>query len=224
MSENKKTRIKVCVPDYRPLHPLTKLSIQDLLALEQFEFKFETYNSAMICQARTVLVKDADQFDFILFIDSDMAFTNNDFMCLMSANKQVIGAGYLHGYDNKLVGGKDGKDFNIPLDTKGIVKVDWVGFGLILIKSDLLKDYCFHTSVNEAGFPSSEDYNFCIDQQCNIFMYCGLDVKHLPKEKGVYLADKDWAEVMKALLNHPMPYLQATKIITSVKHYLEKSG
>jgi len=217
---DKELKIKVCIPDYRPMHPLMKRSVERLVTLETFKWKVETFDTASIPFARNHLIRDASKFDYILFVDTDVAFTVTDFLDILKYNEPIICGAYKHAYEERYVGGFSGDKHKMLLTEKGMASCEWVGMGFTLIQSSELKDVVFEMPAKD-GRAEFEDYNFCMKKPDKVFINFDTKVQHIEREMGVYLEKSLWADVLKAVIEHPLPYIRSSKIIQSLKSYLE---
>ena len=108
------------------------------------------------------------EFDYVLWIDSDMLFNAEQLDKLLMANKNVVGALY-KSYENQWVCGFDKDDNlvkvtdeNLALDDT-FLKVDYCGFGFLLMKTAIfnnLKEWPFRP-LSEHEYKKGEDYTFC---------------------------------------------------------------
>lgn len=215
-----KLKIKICIANYRPVHYETLISVNNLLKISGFTWHIETYDCASIPQARTFLIRDSEKYNYILFVDTDMAFNNDDFLKLLSQKKPIINGAYKHINEARYVGSFKGDNYKIPLTSKGVMPCEFVPLGFTLIESAELKDICFEMPAGENNLPESEDYNFCKKKDGKVFIHFETGVKHLPREKCVYLDSDDWADILKGTLAHPMPYIKANRIVSKLNHYL----
>lgn len=135
--------------------------------------------------------------DFVLFCDADTGFTFDNIIAMIDEDKPVIGGAYRYRKERAIhIGTYCAGDFMpnkpgfihsyIDANETGVVKVDWVGGGFVLVKSDVFEkiEYpWFHCSVLEDGDYASEmgeDIGFCVkcyNAKIPIFLHCGF----LPK-------------------------------------------
>jgi Glycosyl transferase family 2 len=108
----------------------------------QQKLSLVTMESSMLGQARETLVKRAlkEKADYVLFLDSDMVFPHDTIHRLLKHAKEFIcGAYTCRTYPVRPTAvGYDGKKIN-SLDRKGIEKIQHAGFGVCLIKLDVVK-------------------------------------------------------------------------------------
>ena len=109
----------------------------------------ETYvffdSSTILLNQRERLVKMAMEVDsdYILWLDSDMTFPSTTLLRLLSHEKDIVGCNYLkRSKPVKPVAYRNVGDWDswVPMDIKDeLVKVEGVGMGCILMKTDLFK-------------------------------------------------------------------------------------
>lgn len=127
-------------------------------------------------------VKKALEFgvDYILFIDTDMSFPNNSLVQLIKAEKDIVGANYVRRappYDS-LAKTTNGKSQFVS----GIVEVDWIPTGLLLVKTDVFRALprpWFEVKWNGIDYVG-EDYSFCNlarNHGYKIWMDCDLSAQ-----------------------------------------------
>lgn len=139
-----------------------------LFNLDHGEHKFTVFNQrgCYIDASRNTLVRECQkaEMDYILFIDSDMAFPADSFLKLIAANVDIIGCNYAkrrppHG---PMATGMDGKLVD-PLQ-KGFNQVMAVGTGFLLINMkvfDTMQFPWFDCKWNPEGIQFGEDVRFC---------------------------------------------------------------
>lgn len=224
----KKIKIKIAATVYRPLHFKTAESISTLAKNENIDFSFEAVDAASIATARTLLVMDYAKYDYIIFIDSDVYFSVDDFFKLLNANKPIICGAYRRlDHDDRYVGGFKGKDTSLTPSMLGdrIVSVDWVGMGMTLINTEIFTKKemaAFEMPIGKNGRPESEDFNFCRKFPDKVFLHCGTNIVHIPREKGIYMNDKIWIEIEKVVSAYQIEHDTGTHIRDLLRYYLKK--
>jgi hypothetical protein len=114
----------------------------------------------------------AEQFDYILFVDSDVIIPQYTIRRLMANKKEfsIIGGFYptLNEYElptaaAKLI--KNNKVIDFPdEELDGIKPVQIIGMGCTLIPADIFKDFRFRCERGKHGeVTKSEDWSFCED-------------------------------------------------------------
>lgn len=94
--------------------------------------------------ARQELIIGAQDADYILWLDSDMRFPRDAFYRLLKHKKDVVGINYAkRGIPSGFVAIKEvgfpGKICETREDSTGLEEVEAVGFGCVLMKTDILQ-------------------------------------------------------------------------------------
>lgn len=224
---NQKLKILIAVANYRPIHPRTQASIDKLLSCKEFDWSMETCNYASIAHCRSTLSREVEKYDYILFIDTDIVFTLDDFIKLLQQKKPIICGAYKHANEDWYVAGTDDVDEHISTKVKtGVILVTWVGLGFTLIESSVfekMEQPYFEMPKGDVVqiVPEWEDYNFCRKHKGKVFVHCDTSVIHLPREKGVYMSDAMWADVLVAVIKLPLPYEKSSELVNTLKNYLK---
>jgi GT2 family glycosyltransferase len=120
-------------------------------------------------------------YDYIMWIDSDILFTSEQFDKLLSNNMDICGGLYLmdgggqfaavRNWDEKVFQ-KNGKfDFLTPDDiskSPNLMEVVYSGFGFLLIKRGIFESIKYpwfgpvYTTIGECHDFASEDVSFCM--------------------------------------------------------------
>jgi len=206
-------RIKVCLPFYSEFE-FAKPGLQELLNCKEHQFVVEPRQGVLAGRLRNSLIADkvsSDKhqlpvkgFDAFLTIDSDIGFTLKHVLKLISHDKDIVGCPYLeHGSDSDYVCGT----FTYPLgvidskyDTiqRNLGKVDWMGSGMMLIKSHVFEKMEYpwyrHYMITKGGFneETGEDIGFCLQAlKANFRVWCDFDnpVQHKPRSKEDFNTD-----------------------------------
>jgi hypothetical protein len=98
-----------------------------------------------ICKNRTEIVKAAleSKHDYVLFLDSDMTFPVHTLHALLLHDKDVVGANYVKRKDGPYDANSCGMDKKMIVtkpDSTGLVKADFVGTGIMLIKTSVFPE------------------------------------------------------------------------------------
>jgi hypothetical protein len=118
--------------------------------------------------SRQTLVAQALAVDatHLLFLDSDMRFPSNTIIQLLSRKEPIVGALYpMRKHPIRTVAKKDGEYVYVEPGATGLLEVDWLGTGVMLVDMDVFKALTppwFHLMYHEdqATF-SGEDIWFC---------------------------------------------------------------
>lgn len=110
------------------------------------------------------------EFDYVLWIDSDIVFDGEQLEKLLLADKNVVGAKY-KCLENKWVCGYEDKeskkltratDDDFAIDNQ-VLEVDYIGFGFLLIKTGVIAKLPKNPfkPLNDFEYEHGEDYTFC---------------------------------------------------------------
>ena len=148
MWDGRKLKISILVPTRDMVHSQFAFSLTQLVKTTE-KSNIETYvffdSSTILLNQRERLVKMAMEVesDYILWLDSDMTFPSTTLLRLLSHEKDIVGCNYLkRSKPVKPVAYTNVGDWDswVPMETKDeLVKVEGVGMGCILMKTDLFK-------------------------------------------------------------------------------------
>lgn len=160
MPESKEVKVAICIPagDYVVVD-----FIHSLLALQGFIYDFNRraeeqgwntldvnvfiFRSSLLIGSRTELVKDALKWgaDWILWLDSDMAFPPDTLSRLLDRKLPIVAANYVKrglmstpvtvDYDRRFV--------RTDPDSTGLEEVASTGFGVLLVTADVYRQLDF---------------------------------------------------------------------------------
>ena len=233
-------KIKICTPYYNVIHDETISSI-DSLNDSGIEFEWVKCQGTLIAEARNALVNNAkstmkwqqitDDFTHILCLDADISFENSDLLRLLKYDLPIVSGAYddrMHpgnycsGWYEK-VDGNMGKF--LPHSSTGMVEVDWVGAGFLLIKKEVFEKMPYpwfrhewiHYDDNGVHHQcqSGDDLSFCLQAKkygYKIFCDCDTVVAHhinnKPKEMSMSGLNKQGQqqEVRMSILEAVMHY------------------
>jgi hypothetical protein len=195
-------KIRIVLPTlhHTGVSPETHDSISRLMAEKKHEYDFRQVTTAWCSKARNagineerscLLRQNLGPIDAFLHIDADNSFEPGQIYKLIEHDKPIIGAAYLRrGSDEIVAGSWDRTDKPVqflPLSTKGLQEVDWVGHGVCLVKREVYENMDFPwyrfdviRSADKA-FEVGEDISFCMAAQkagFGIFVDCDTIVKH----------------------------------------------
>lgn len=153
-----------------------------------------------------------DSIDMYLFIDSDVAFSIDDFEKIYSLNKPVVFGLYPYaegrGYDGYMVGGRyfygfpgcTGEDLRIAQDDKRVYEGPnlWGGFGFCLIRKEVLQKIAYpwiepRVIKTPDLYPRGaetvfDDVGFCLklrDAGIPIVLDNRLNLQHVNRRPGI---------------------------------------
>lgn len=200
--------IKVCIPYYNVIHPDTRESVERLDGAE-----LETCRGTYIGKARNALVNGRkssrmfqsvdDRYSHFLFIDADISFSPEAVKRLVDCDLDIVGGVYADRSDRGLTGGwldrKTGGLGRWLKPGKGVVPVDWIGAGALLVKAAVFEttEYpWFRHTMNEHWVGDiryqeehGEDIGFCLNaRQYGYVTYACLDA-HFKHHTGGVMSD-----------------------------------
>jgi hypothetical protein len=179
-------KIAIALPTMDLMHVDCAISVMKLLP-GPHSFTVINVRSCYIDAARNSLVKTAqkEKCDYILMIDSDMAFPPDTFLKLMAEGKDIIGCNYSkrrspYGSTTTLFDGKAVDPYEV-----GVKQAMSVATGMLLIKMsvfDTMKFPWFDCIWNPNGIQFGEDVRFCAKAfKAGFSVFCHHD---LSKEIG----------------------------------------
>jgi len=183
-----------------------------------FQLSLNIYYCAVVTEGRNYLLRSNAQlpytkdtkplggmdYDFILWLDSDMVFTPDDISKLVHADKDIISGTYsvgAKGHEKEAVAGffRGGR---VRLDqlTSSVIEVDYVGCGCLLVKKGVFEsmEYPWFDeaySFSKAGEISytGDDVTFCIQAKklgWKVHLHTGVVFGHQKK----YVLEVDGCE------------------------------
>lgn len=206
--------IKICVPYYNLIEEQTQQGIFDLLDSEEINCALLSIQGTNIANTRNTLVNENKSdlkhqkldsaFTHYLFIDADVVPTVDVVQKLLEYDLDIVSAAYKsreQGYS--YVGGvfkktEDGEfrdALKLKSDSTGLMEVDWVGGGCLLIKKQVFENtpypwfyYPVKEIVDKKGNIHRkiifEDVGFCMNVKeagYKIYMDCDSEVRHLAR-------------------------------------------
>ena len=147
---------------------------------------------SLIYDARDEIARYAveNDYDFVLYADSDMVFTADDVKRIVSHNADICSGLYVtrHGENNNVCYSKVITRRNFPFRepklivdtaTTGYSPVEAVGFGFCLVKCSVIKTMLKrYKSLFEPKWGVGEDIAFCIRaKKCGYSIFTDRDVK-----------------------------------------------
>jgi len=179
-------KLLIAIPCGTPYVPVDFM--MSLLAMNKpVKHTYELTMGIVIDHARNRLVENAlkNECTHILFLDSDMTFPTEIISQLLKHDKDIVGGIYVNRHNqNTVVAYKKKKGelyVNLVSDEfKGLIEVDGIGTGALLIKTDVFKKLpkpWFRFALHKpSGSIISEDLMFCKLAQDNGYkLYCDTD-------------------------------------------------
>ena len=177
-----KKRILIGIPTARNIEVDTFKSIYDLDVPDGYTVDFQYFFGYNIDQVRN-LIADwvVNGYDYLLSIDSDIAFERDVLKKLLAHDKDVVSGMYIQRrpgihvlelYEHNNRGGVS----NIPYEKikgRGLVEIAGCGFGCVLVKAEVFRkvgypQFKYHSAIDHAN-TISEDNDFCTKARSNGF-------------------------------------------------------
>lgn len=172
MITNKEIKILIAVPSDRYIEAETFRSIYNLRHPKNTSIDFNYFFGYRIDQIRNLISYRAieDKYDYVLFLDSDIIMPEDTLEKLLNSKKDIVTGIYIQRrFDKKItevhVNGKHIEDPKF-FEGKKNIEVDSVGFGCILVKTEVLKNigypqFEYHHALKMED-TLSEDADFCL--------------------------------------------------------------
>ena len=175
-------------------HYLTSLlETINFLGKQNISFSFSQHYSSHVADAREVTLsgslvnnfKDRRPFqgnftyDKLMWIDSDIGWTPEDFLTLYQSEKDIVSGAYILGNGSvaahkELKGGGEFYTVAEVLDMKEPITVNSAGFGFMCIKSGVFESLArpwFQSATHEAPTDSGDTYKFNVIGEDVSFCY-----------------------------------------------------
>jgi GT2 family glycosyltransferase len=206
-------RIMVAIPCMDSIDADFVQCLVNMNKIDDTEIHFSTGSLVYVSRERLAQKAIAMNFDYVLWLDSDMIF-NPELLADMMDNKKEFLAGlcfrrrppFTPVIYSKIRYGATSEEYvneeylDYPMNS--VFEVDGTGFGAVLLKTDVLKEvYKKYKTCFEPMRGYGEDLSFCIRaRQCGFKIWCDSKVKigHVTKSlanEESYLALKARAEV-----------------------------
>jgi len=177
-----KKRILIGIPTARNIEADTFKSVYDLEVPDGYTVDFQYFFGYNIDQVRN-LIADwvVNGYDYLLSIDSDIAFERDILKKLLAHDRDVVSGMYIQRrpgihvlelYEHNNRGGVS----NIPYEKikgRGLVEIAGCGFGCVLVKAEVFRkvgypQFKYHSAIDHAH-TISEDNDFCTKARNNGF-------------------------------------------------------
>jgi hypothetical protein len=170
--DTKPVKLSILVPTRDTVHSHFAYCLAQLLRTTS-EINIDTYlffdSSTILLNQREKLIEKAKEInsDYVLWLDSDMMFPSTTALRLLAHNKDIVACNYMkRTKDNKSVAYTKLNDWDswLPIQGQdGLVKVEGVGMGCMLMKTslfnDLQKPYFEFTYKEDSEDWFGEDFN-----------------------------------------------------------------
>ena len=144
----KPTKVSILVPTRDMVHTHFAYSLTQLVKTTS-EAGIDVYlffdSSTILLNQRERLIEEAIKIDsdYVMWLDSDMMFPSNTILRLLNHNKDIVACNYMkRSLPMKTVAYTDLNDWDswVPLEVfDDLVKVQGVGMGCMLMKTDVFK-------------------------------------------------------------------------------------
>lgn len=208
MTEKNEVKVAICIPatDY-----IVVDFMHSLLAMQAFvndwnkeaekkEWKTLDVNvfifrSSLLVGSRTELVKDALKWgaDWILWLDSDMAFPPDTLLRLIDRKLPLVGANYVKRglMSTPVTTDKDRRFLRTDPEDTGLEEADSTGFGVLLCTADIYRKMefpWFDTVWMENNELLGEDVFFFkkVKHELGISLYIDHDLSQLVRHIGTF--------------------------------------
>lgn len=217
-------KLKVGVP-FAKHGRITDATLRSLDALKQctdFEIDIVVQQGSNVPRARNAMINSEKSnlvsqtlsgFDYFLCVDADTGFTVDHVKQLLAHELDIVSGAYLHKHDaSRIVAGWFKPVEGISLmqdrvspDQTGLLEVDWVGAGFLLLKREAIESLpypwftCLEINYESTDGPCaqvvSDDLGFCMKARQNgarIMLDADCRVDHVPhpnEQSGGSLAD-----------------------------------
>lgn len=174
-STNPKKRILIAIPTNRNIEAETFKSIYNLEVPAGYEVEFQYFWGYQVEQVRNLISHWVvqHQFDFLLAIDSDIAFPRDTLKKLLAHDVDMVTGLYIQRIPGNhtieiMRKNEHGGVTHVPysdIKDQGLVPVDGCGFGCVLIKNHVFKaipypQFIYKSAIDHAH-TVSEDVYFC---------------------------------------------------------------
>lgn len=196
--------ITICT-NHGEIHPKTKETVKNLQNCEVFKSveAFDSRGSNIEMARNTGVNKNSsdfrtwqkiEDFDYILFLDADNELPVKNVINMIERDVDILCAAYIHRSlnDSAVAGLWDtslpigAKSCLLTMNMKGLVEVDFVGGGALLIKNNVFNTMPypwfdravvkFQKSGIEYSVPRSSDWAFCLKaKELGYKIYCDMD-------------------------------------------------
>jgi GT2 family glycosyltransferase len=193
-------KILIAVPNGGLIEVETFSSIYNMKKPNGFEVHFKPFYGYNIDDVRNKISDYAikEKYDYVLFVDSDMVLPEETLNKLLSSNKEISSGLYVKKNDSKVIPvamikepGREPRNLTREevLD-KGTIEVDAVGFGCVLVKTEVLLKVGYpqfqYKQGPETKMTTSEDIDFCLKakyRNYRIFLMTDLVIGHIGNKK-----------------------------------------
>jgi len=162
-------KILIAIPTDKYISPETFKSIYDLNIPHGYKTHFQYFYGYRIDQVRNLIANWAKDYDYLFSVDSDIVLPNDTLEKLLRADKDIVSGLYVQRNDDNVLeiftNTKDRRIKYEEIKDKELYEVEGVGFGCVLIKSDVIRNISYphflYKHALDHNNTYSEDVYFC---------------------------------------------------------------
>jgi hypothetical protein len=169
MINNPIKTILIAIPTAKYIESETFKSIYDLIIPNGYKVQFQYFHGYNIAQIRNLIADWVIKgFDYLFAVDSDITFSNDTLVKLLSHNKDVVSGLYIQRLPNTHnleLYGPNGRINYEDITNKGLIEISSCGFGCVLVKKEVFVNigypqFEYYSAINHKD-TISEDTDFC---------------------------------------------------------------
>jgi GT2 family glycosyltransferase len=193
-------KILIAVPHGGAMEIETFTSIYNMQRPEGHEVEFKAFYGYNIDHIRNAISDHAIKggYDSVLFIDSDMSIPRDSLVRMLSANVDIVSGVYVKKNDDKKIPvamikelGREPRYLTPDeISGKGMMEVDAVGFGCVLVKTEVLSRIGYpqfqYRQALEVKNTTGEDIDFCLKakyRNFRVYLMTDLILGHIGRKK-----------------------------------------
>ena len=193
-------KILIAVPHGGMIEVDTFASVYNMRRPDGHEVVFKSFYGYNIDHVRNAISDHAikEGFDMVLFVDSDMTLPRETLERMVSANVDIVSGVYVKKNDEKTIPvamikelGKEPRYLTpSEISGNGMMEVDAVGFGCVLVKTEVLKRIGYpqfqYRQALEVKNTTGEDIDFCLKakyRNFRIYLMTDLLLGHIGRKK-----------------------------------------
>lgn len=162
--------VVLCLPHYGDVPFKPYASVLNLLLFKQDKYYIKsiaTQDALYVDYNRNLLTEGALRYnaDYMFWLDSDMVIAQDTLLRLMEHDKDIVSGLYFNRKTFEPIMYLRGREKHEPIirwDKDSLLKVDAIGMGCVLIKSDVFRNIPPPWFLYNAVENVSEDIYFCV--------------------------------------------------------------
>jgi len=176
-----KKKILLAIPTAKYIEVETFKSIYDLDVPDGYEVEFRYSFGYRIDQVRNLIASWAVDFDYVMWVDSDIILPRDTLTKMLSHDKDIVSGMYIQripGTHNLEIYKDSGQGGVVrtsleELPQNSLVEIASCGFGCVLVKSKVMNDvghpqFVYHVALDHRH-TVSEDVDFCVKARAKGF-------------------------------------------------------